>query len=203
MYPLSVSNVLLTGGTGCIGQEVGRVVQRAWYDARVLVHESLRWTFAEQGGMEADERQRDRENVGDAQRLQEAAVLLSYAMPLHNWHPTQQDIDRYHAALLAHRIPFPDSIPPAFLQSTIALRCLDMASKWHCPSCTLQQKLITASAIVECQPASAGALLPQERSALALFLQLVSLGLRSAGTVLLALPLLLRPSTLKRYAGAR
>lgn len=128
----------------------------------------------------------------------EALLLLRYVSgrPPHTDH-----VQLYLDALRRHHLPPSHRLDRSVLHSMLLLGALDAASRLLYPQCKLQQKLLIAAAIVECDPASAEDLLPRTRSRIGIVWSLTGLGLRIALKWLLALPLLCIPGFLQRNAG--
>jgi hypothetical protein len=78
---------------------------------------------------------------------------------------------------------------------------LDAASRLLYPSSGLQTRLAIASALVECDPASAEWLLPKDRSPILVVWQSALLSLSAAAKVAAGLLLALIPGFVKTHAG--
>lgn len=131
----------------------------------------------------------------------EAQMLLSYVVSsVGTWQPDEARMELLQNAFAAHHLDAP--LDPAVIRSRRNLASFDAASRIVCPHCYLQKKLLVAAAIAEVQPESADAFLPKDRSLPRFIVRTFDIGLSALGTMLLAIPLLIRPRYLKNHAGA-
>jgi hypothetical protein len=133
----------------------------------------------------------------------ESRALLQYIAltGVRQWQPSMRDIECFESALGAHRLPV-HFLSETYVASRTKLHALDAASRSAYPHSIVQQKLLVAAAIVECNPVSAAWLLPRDRSIARVVLRCTGVGMRTAMAAVRSIPLRLRPSSLARDAGA-
>jgi nucleoside-diphosphate-sugar epimerase len=106
-------------------------------------------------------------------------ILLRYVLHgigIHN-EPSPDMIDRFEDACRKHDITL-TSLSDSLKKHQWLLRSIDSISKLMAPRCMLQQSLLIASAIVECDPISAEALLPRDRSKIGAVTDLLGIGIQ-------------------------
>ncbi len=141
--------------------------------------------------------------TNDTDAHAEALCLLRYVTVFDDNTLVGDDlINRYLLALDYHGLASAPLLDPILRRSPLLLGAVDAVSHLL-PDNILRKKLLIAAAIVECNPRSAEALLPRERSRIIIFFSLVGLTLRILLKWIIALPLFLIPSFLKRNARAR
>ena len=129
----------------------------------------------------------------------ECIVLLKYVLSASGgWEPGKADADRMLKAMQAHGLPTLPLLDSSVLENPRLLGGLDYLTRRRYPTSYLQQKLLIASAIAECHPASAVALLPKDRTRGSLLKFSLTQGLRVVSKALAALFLLFRPSFVQR-----
>ena len=135
--------------------------------------------------------------------LTEARALLQYVIAAAgaSWEPSEEECRRYCALLASHGLERSPVIAPLFLRHRFLLGSLDAATRLVHADSPLQRKLRAAAVVVECSPGSAAWLLPRRWSAGALATEAARLLGRIALKSTAALPLLIRPAALRRYAG--
>lgn len=131
----------------------------------------------------------------------EERLLLSYVVSsVGRWKPNDEQIALLQKAFAAHHLNTP--LNATIIRSKRSLASFDAASRMLHPHCYLQKKLLVAAAIAEVQPESADAFLPKNRSIVLCILRTLDIGLSALCTMILALPLVLRPRYLKQHVGA-
>lgn len=133
----------------------------------------------------------------------EARALLSHVMSGFGkcWRPSVDHEQRYVIACRSLRVDPKHHIDSVVLRHPFLLGCLDTVTRAFHPHCTLQRKLLIATAIAECSPESADALLPRDRTRMEIVVACADAVARSAVKLLLGLPLLCVPSFYTRNAG--
>lgn len=128
----------------------------------------------------------------------EALFLLRYVRSATGgWRPSEEDAKRYLHALAVHGI---SQAPSLSRRARRRIGALDTITRLKYPQCVLQQKLLVAAAIAECNPASAKALLPRRRNPLTFLIRAGWLGVRSSAKLVSAATLLASPSFVRRHA---
>lgn len=131
----------------------------------------------------------------------EADALLRYVLSgISRWRPHKEDRDHYMQACDAFGLSTA-LIDTSVIQSRVKLIMADTASSLLHRDGLLRKKLLIAAAIAEASTASADALLPKDKSVIALGVRTLLLGLSGLAAMILSIPLFMMPSTLKRYAG--
>ncbi|HRH93873.1 MAG TPA: hypothetical protein PKV72_05075, partial [Candidatus Peribacteria bacterium] len=130
----------------------------------------------------------------------EPKALLRYAMG-GGWEPDKATVDLYRRACEAHEINPLHRLEHRVVENGWMLGGLDAVTRLFKPDCTVRRKLLVAAAIVECTPASANRLLPQNRSFVALLLLLLGAGLGMAFKLVTGLLLFCLPHFATRNAG--
>ncbi len=130
----------------------------------------------------------------------EPRALLQYVMPNHA-EPDAAMIALYRHACEIHEINPLHRLEHRVVENRWMLGGLDAVTRLLRPQCTLQRKLLVAAAIVECSPASANALLPRNRSKVALFCLVLGAGLSAISKLLLGALLCCLPHFYSRNAG--
>lgn len=129
----------------------------------------------------------------------EAMSLLRYVLPM-DGDATETLIDRYLMALDRHGIARTPTLDARVRNSQILLGAVDAATHYDAHS-PLRQKLLIAAAIMETTSQAAVALLPKDRTVIAVIVIVAGAVIETAGKKILSLPLYCIPGFLKRNAG--
>ncbi len=131
----------------------------------------------------------------------EAAMLLRYVLSgVGRWNPESSTVGLLLQAFKAHHLDR-HLIHPRVLHSGFRLGLYDAATRMLRMDSLLQRKLLIAAAIAETDPISADLLLPKDRSLFALIIRCMDCTAVSLFKMICAIPLVLRPASLRTHVG--